>query len=156
VTAIFFISIGAILIRKGNRYLRSAAAAGQWPIVRGKVISSDVVRRVEKTQDGPSVLFIPAVHYLYDADGVRRDGRTIRTGLEDRGYLIEQQARDHVAKYPAGSKVPVRYDPQNPTEAVLELGQIGAGNNLLAGILLTLVGIAAVAFTVFSVVVPDS
>jgi hypothetical protein len=55
-----------------------------------------------------------------------------------------------------GSKVPVRYDPHNPADAVLELGQTGAGNNLLAGILLMLIGIGGVAFTVFSVVTPSS
>jgi hypothetical protein len=52
--------------------------------------------------------------------------------------------------------VPVRYDPQNPADAVLELGQIGAGNNLLAGVLLMLVGAGGAAFTVFSVVTPGS
>ena len=31
--AVFFMSVGAHLIRKGNRYLRIAAAAAQWPIV---------------------------------------------------------------------------------------------------------------------------
>jgi hypothetical protein len=156
VTAIFFISVGAILIRKGNRYLRIAAAAAQWPMVTGKVVSSDVAKRVERTEDGSSEYFIPQVHYVYHADGLSRDGRVIRTGLEDRGYSLEQQARDCIARYSAGSKVPVRYDPQNPADAVLELGQTGAGNNLIAGILLMLIGIGGVAFTIFSVVTPSS
>jgi hypothetical protein len=30
IATIFFISVGAILIRKGNRYLRIVAAAAQW------------------------------------------------------------------------------------------------------------------------------
>jgi hypothetical protein len=50
----------------------------------------------------------------------------------------------------------VRYDPQNPADAVLEPGQIGAGNNLVAGVLFILVGVGALAFTVFSVVTPGS
>jgi len=156
VTAIFFLSVGAILIRKGNRYLRIAAAVGQWPIVTGKVVSSNVAKRVHRTQDDSTEYFVPQVHYVYHADGIRRDGRVIRAGLEDRGYPLEQQALDCVAKYSAGSKVPVRYDPQNPADAVLEPGQMGAGSNLLAGILLMLVGIGGVAFTIFSVVTPGS
>jgi hypothetical protein len=82
-------------------------------------------------------------------------GRVIRVGLENRGYSREQQARELLARYSGGSKVDVRYDPQNPAMAVLELGQIGGGSNLLAGFLLMLVGIGAGVFTVFSTVTPS-
>jgi hypothetical protein len=156
IAATFFISVGAILFRKGNRYLRIATAAAQWPTVTGKVVSSDVVTRIDRTEDGPITCFIPQVHYVYDADGVSRDGSVIQPGLENRGYSLEQQAREHVARYSVGSSVPVRYDPRDPANVVLELGQIGGGSNLLAGILLMLVGIGGVAFTVFSIVTPSN
>ena len=156
IAAVFFISVGAMLIRKGNRYLRIAAATAQWPIVTGEVVSTDVVKRIDRTQDGPSTYFVPQVHYVYHADGVRRDGSVIRVGMENSGYPLERQAREYLARYLAGSKVPVRYDPQAPENAVLEPGQVGGGRNLLAGILLLLVGIAGVAFTVFSIVTPGN
>jgi hypothetical protein len=153
---VFFISVAAILISKGNRYLRIAAAATQWPIVTGKVISMEIVKRIDKSEDGPSTVFVPQIRYVYDTDGVSRDGNVIRIGLEDRGYSREQQASEFLNRYPVGSKVAVRYDPQNPATAVLELGQVGGGANLFAGILLMLVGTAAVAFTVFSIVTPSN
>jgi hypothetical protein len=153
--AVFFMSVGAYLIRKGNRYLRIAAAVAQWPIVTGTVTSTEIVKRIEKTEDGPSTVFVPQVHYVYRTDGVSRNGRVIRVGLENRGYSREQQARELLARYSVGSKVEVRYDPQNPAIAVLELGQVGGGSNLLAGVLLTLVGIGGVVFTVFSIVTPS-
>ena len=153
--AVFFMSVGAYLIRKGNRYLRIAAAAAQWPIVTGTVTLTEIVKRIEKTEDGPSTVFVPQVQYVYRADGVSRNGRVIRVGLENRGYSREQQARELLARYSVGSKVEVRYDPQNPAIAVLELGQVGGGSNLLAGVLLTLVGIGGVVFTVFSIVTPS-
>ena len=156
IATIFFIFVGAMLIRKGNRYLRIAAAAAQWPIVTGKVVSTNVVKRIDRTQDGPSTFFVPQVHYVYHADGISRDGSIIRVGMENRGYWLEQQARDYVARYPVGSRVPVRYDPQNPANAVLELGQLGGGSNLFAGIFLMLVGVGGVAFTVFSIVTPSN
>lgn len=56
----FFISVGAMLIRKGNRYLRLAAAAAQWPVVAGKVLSVEIVERIDKTEDGPSKVFVSA------------------------------------------------------------------------------------------------
>jgi hypothetical protein len=152
----FFISVGAMLLRKGNRYLRIASAAAQWPIVTGQVVSTEIVKRIDRTEDGPSTYFIPQVHYVYNADGVSRDGSVIQVGLENRGYSLEQRAREHVARYSVGSNVPVRYDPQNPANAVLELGQVGGGSNLLAGTLLMLVGIGGAAFTVFSIVTPSN
>lgn len=80
----------------------------------------------------------------------------IRVGMENRGYLREGQAREYLARYSVGSKIPVRYDPQDPANAVLEPGQVGGGRNLFAGTLLVLVGIAGVAFTVFSIVTPSN
>jgi hypothetical protein len=151
IAAIFFLSVGAMLIRKGNRYRRIAATAAQWPIVTGKVVASEVASH---TDGDAGDYFVPQVHYAYQVEGVSRNGRVIRAGLGDRGYPLERQAREDVARYGVGSKVAVRYDPQNPADAVLELGQIGAGNNLVAGVLLMLVGVAGVAFTVFSVVTP--
>lgn len=155
IAAILFTSIGAMLIRKGNRYLRVGADVSQWPIVTGKVVSSEVVKRIDKTGDGPTTVFVPHVLYAYNPDGVRRDGRFIQIGLEERG-CAGKLARDYVDKYSVGSRVPVRYDPQNPANAVLEPGQIGGGSNLLAGILLALVGLGGVAFTVFAIVTPSN
>jgi hypothetical protein len=152
---ILFMSIGAMLIRKGNRYLRIAAAAAQWPVVTGRVVSSEVVKRIDKTEDGSTTVFIPRVLYAYNPDGVRRNGRFIQIGLEERG-CVEKRAQDYVDKYRVGSRVPVRYDPQNPANTVLELGQVGGGSNLLAGILLALVGLGGVAFTVFAIVTPSN
>jgi hypothetical protein len=152
---ILFLSIGAMLIRKGNRYLQLATAAAQWPVVTGKVVSSEVVKRIDKTEDGSTTVFIPHVLYAYNPDGVRRSGRLIQIGLEERG-CVEKGAQDYVDKYGVGSRVPVRYDPQNPANAVLELGQVGGGSNLLAGILLALVGLGGVAFTVFAIVTPSN
>ena len=111
---IFFLSVGAMLIRKGNRYRHIAATAAQWPIVTGAVVSSKVVKH---TDSDSGDYFIPKVQYLYEVDGISQNGHVIRAGLEDRGYPLEQQARDDVAKYPVGSQVPVRYDPQNPADA---------------------------------------
>src|SRR5487761_2038310 len=97
IATVFFISVGAMLIRKGNRYLRIAAAAAQWPIVTGEVVSTDVVERIDRTQDGPNTYFVPQVRYVYHADGVRRDGSVIRVGMENSGYPLERQARECLA-----------------------------------------------------------
>jgi hypothetical protein len=48
----------------------------------------------------------------------------------------------------------VRYDPQNPRSAVLEIGQVGAGRYLFAGALLAGVGLGAVVFAIWSATLP--
>ena len=152
IATILFCAVGAMLIRKGNRYLRIAADAAQWPVVTGEVVSSEVARIADSDYGD---YFTPKVHYVYHVDGVSWNGSVIRAGLADRGYPLEQRARDDVAKYAAGSNVAVRYDPQNPSEAVLELGQTGGGRNVAAGVLFMLVGVGGLAFTVFSIVTPS-
>jgi hypothetical protein len=92
---------------------------------QGKVVSSEVVKRIDKTEDGSTTVFIPHVLYAYNPDGVRRSGRFIQIGLEERG-CVEKRAQDYVDKYGVGSRVPVRYDPQNPANAVLEQGKSAA------------------------------
>ena len=69
---IFFISVGAMLIRKGNRYRHIAATAAQWPTVTGKVVSSEVAKH---TDNDSGDYFVPKVHYVYRVDGAGRNGR---------------------------------------------------------------------------------
>jgi hypothetical protein len=94
------------------------------------------------------------VRYAYTANGVGYQGDVIRIGLEDLGYFKETQACDHLARYPVGAAIAVRYDPQNPHVAVLEIGQVGAARYLFAGTLFAGVGIGALVFAIWSATLP--
>jgi hypothetical protein len=115
---------------------------------RGKVISTDVVKRVFKSQDQFDY-FVPRIRYEYTANGIRRQGDVIRIGLDEMGYLEDNKARKHIGLYPAGTTIPVRYDPQDPEHAVLETGHVGVTRKILAGI-----GIAAIVFSIWSASLP--
>ena len=58
------------------------------------------------------------------------------------------------ALFSVGATVAVRYHPQEPELAVLEIGQVGAARYLLAGSLLAGVGVAAVVFAIWSATLP--
>lgn len=84
VTALAFLGIGYFISRK-------AVAAEQWPTTDGTVISTDVVKRVFKSQDGFDY-FVPRIRYEYTTNGIRRHGDVIRIGLDEMGYLEEKKA----------------------------------------------------------------
>ena len=152
-TALVFLGLGYFLLSKAIRARRLAAAVEQWPTANGTVIAADIVKRVSKSEDEFDS-FIPEVRYAYKANGSRREGRVIRIGLDEMGYIQEKQACDHIARYPVGAKILVRYDPQDPEQAVLETGQVGAGRKMFAGSLLAGIGVAAIVFAIWIATLP--
>ncbi len=148
--ALVFVGLGFLVLRNaiGNR--RRAAAAAQWPTCDGRVISADVDKRVSKSAEQEFNYFVPRIRYEYTANGIRRQGEIIRIGLDDIGYPEEQKAREHIALYPVGKTIPVRYDPQNPDDSVLEVGELGVTRKIVAGVIFASLGAAAIVFAVWS------
>jgi hypothetical protein len=151
--ALVFLSIGFFLTSKALHYRRMAAAALRWPVAEGVVLAAEVVKRTSKSDDEFDS-YLPKLRYAYTVDGIRYEGDVIRIGLADLGYVNETQARDHMARYPVGAAIAVRYDPQHPHGAVLEIGQVGAVRYLLAGTLLGGVGVGALVFAIWSATLP--
>jgi Protein of unknown function (DUF3592) len=151
--ALVFLSIGLFLLFKAIRYRRLAAEVVQWPVAEGSVIAAEFIKRESKSDDEFDS-YIPKVRYAYTVNGVGYEGDVIRIGLADLGYVSEKQARDHVARYPVGATIAVRYDPQNLQRAVLEIGQLGAARYLFAGTLFAGVGVGALVFAIWSATLP--
>lgn len=152
-SALVFLGIGFFILRKAIRNRRVAAAAAHWPTTKGTVISSDVVKRVSRSEQEFDY-FVPQIRYEYEANGIRRQGDVIRIGLDDMGYPEEKKAREHIALYPVGTTIPVRYDPQDPEHAVLEIGQVGVTRKIFAGFIFAGIGIAAIVFAIWSASLP--
>lgn len=156
VTALVFLGLGFFMLRKAIRNRRMAAAAAQWPTTDGTVISTDVVKRTHKSENGGFDYFVPQIRYEYKANGSRRQGNVIRIGLDDMGYMEENKAREHVARYPVGATIPVRYDPDHPDDAVLEIGEVGVTRKIFAGAILAALGVAAIVFAIWSATLPPA
>ncbi len=153
IAALVFLGTGFFIQRKALRNRRMAAAAAQWPTTDGKVISTDVVRRVSKSEHEFDY-FVPEIRYEYKTNGISHQGDVIRIGLDDMGYPEEKKAREHIALYPVGSTIAVRYDPQDPEHAVLEIEQVGVTRKIVAGFIFAGIGIAAIAFAIWSASLP--
>ena len=91
---------------------RRMATVSQWLSTMGTVVMSTIDRR--STSDGYTDY--PVVQYSYQIGGQPYQSTKLAPGPEVGGT----GARKVVAKYPAGAQMMVFYDPQNPSDAVLE------------------------------------
>ena len=91
---------------------RKMATVSQWPSTMGVVQMSTIEQR--SSDDGYTDY--PVVQYSYQVGGQSYQSMKLAPGPEVGG----SGARNIVAKYPAGAQVMVFYNPQNPSDAVLE------------------------------------
>ena len=102
---------GASLVATRRMRRRSARSpAARWPQVSGTVVSASV----QVSHNGTGRHETPIVLYRYRVGAQEFQGNRVRL-KRDGG-----RACDTVARYPAGSCVPVFYDPRNPAESALE------------------------------------
>jgi hypothetical protein len=98
------------------RSLRMGLASKNWPNVRGIVKESSVE---EKSESEGGVIYRPKIIYSYRVDDCDyesdRSFSWIRSGWRKRVANI-------VERYPQGSDVEVYFNPDNPSQAVLERG----------------------------------
>lgn len=92
----------------GVRGLGLGAPDRDWPSVPGRVTGS-------RRTDGENVV----VEYHYKVDGVWHDGDVLHAGQS-----VDSRAENRMLtrKYPVGAEVPVYYDPDDPSTAVLIRG----------------------------------
>jgi hypothetical protein len=91
---------------------RKVAQAKTWPAALGTVLFSTIEWR--RSNKGSAAY--PVVQYSYQVQGQGYQGRKIMPGPEVGGT----GAHKVVARYPIGTQVMVYYNPQNPSEALLE------------------------------------
>ena len=118
---------------------RKAAASQSWPTAPGVVVSAAVHESVNQNEDGPDTYsYQPKIVYTYQVGGAsyQSDRYSFGAGSANRGS-VEQV----IARYTPGMAVSVRYNPEKPTEAVLQSEAGGANIFLIAGIVLTVIGV---------------
>ena len=92
---------------------RKMAAVSQWPSTMGTVKMSAIEQR--SSSEGGYTDY-PVVQYSYQVGGQAYQSYKLAPGPEVGG----SGARKVVERYPAGAQVMVFYNPENPSEAVLE------------------------------------
>lgn len=93
---------------------RKMNAVQSWSTTMGTVTSSYLERRRSSNNSGSTNY--PVVHYTYQVGGQAYQSSKIAPGMEVGGT----GAGKVVERYPMGAQVMVFYDPQKPSDAVLE------------------------------------
>ena len=91
---------------------RKMAAVSQWPSTMGTVMMS----RVESRSTSDGYTDYPVVQYSYQVGGQPYQSMKLAPGPDVGG----SGASKIVAKYPPGAQVMVFYNPQDPSDAMLE------------------------------------
>jgi hypothetical protein len=110
-----FMLINAILLIIIFATQRKASAARNWPSAVGTIIESSLETR--RSSNNRGWVNYPRVVYTYNVSGQPYISNRVSPGMEVGGT----SAPGVIAKYPLGSQVKAYYNPQNPSEAALEI-----------------------------------
>lgn len=118
--AVIMLLIGALLISLGLFTLQRHRAAAGWPQAPAVIEVSEIVA---ERHFNDNLMYRPKIRYRYSAPGGPFAGdKMANTG---KLYTKEKEAQRIAARYPVGGTVMARYNPADPSEAVLERGASG-------------------------------
>lgn len=90
-------------------------ASRRWPSVQGRILQSTLDRH---SRSGSGYSYTPRIRYAYVVDRQEYESSQINFwGVVGGSEWI---ARRTTARYPEGARVPVYYNPEGPSEAVLD------------------------------------
>ncbi len=136
--ALIALFIGALLISLGLFTLQRHRAAAGWPQAPGIIEASEVVG---ERHFKDNLMYRAKVRYRYSAPGGPYTGE--KTASTGKLYSKERDARKIAARYPVGGTVLARYNPADPSEAVLERGVSGGIWLVCFGLLCWIAPVAA-------------
>nr|UXE45366.1 hypothetical protein Hi04_10k_c4711_00012 [uncultured bacterium] len=108
-----------------GRPVWQAWRAGRWPHAEGTVTRSwteTVTREINPTDNtAPTTTrFNVRVNFSYLVGGTTHAGDRVTFFPSTMSHGFPQLAREHCDRYAAGTTLDVRYDPRNPSDAVIE------------------------------------
>ncbi len=104
--------MGAVIFQ-GVRLVSSSS----WPTTEGRVLSSHVDSYVDSEGD---TMYSAEVYYEYIVGGATYRGDLIRFGSNSGSTSARRSQQRIVDNYPVGASILVYYNPDDPTDAVLE------------------------------------
>lgn len=113
--ALFFGGFGLFLIIHAQRSKQKAQQSQSWPVAKGIITQTDI----RTQEDDETVRYVPVVHYTYEVAGLVYEGKRVAFG-SDVEFGSRQKAAEYLAAYPLDTEVSVYYNPEKPSEAVLQ------------------------------------
>ena len=140
VAGFIFAGIGLIMLVRGLLDFRTTRLSQNWPTIEGQIIQATIEESMESDNDGfTSKRYTPSVLYTYTLVGQQYTSDKITFGAKWR-YPSRNEAESKL-NYQTGERIQVYYNPENPSQAVLEAGAVrGVWGTLLIGIVFSIIG----------------
>lgn len=127
-TALYLVSVLVValglcfvfLVPQGYRSYEAQSEAENWPQTAGEVILSEVVEQDRYRDPKEKELVQPKVVTQYTVNGITYKTRDIHFNQSRTWSTDYGQATKITNQYPTGTEVPVYYNPENPSQAVLK------------------------------------
>ena len=128
-------AIGVVLIVLYFRNKSKSAASQSWPSVVGRVTSTDIAMQSNDDEDNLSYSFLPKINFEYQVGGQVYQAHRFSFGSEP-SFSSRGKAEGFLSPYPLNAQVKVFYNPEKPSEAVLEQKMRSMTTGLIVGIIL--------------------
>ncbi len=140
VVGYLFIVGGLIVGWRALKDWKRYRSSHNWIPIPGVISESYINSRV--SPDDGETTYIHVITYMYQLVGNSYQGSRVSFGSEEVSYGSEKKAACLVARYPAGSQQTVYYDPDDPSQSVLE--QKYNTNNAIMFLILVILGAAMI------------
>jgi len=135
-----FGGVGVYALYQTNRGRRQADESQGWANTFGSIVESRLDQSTNYSEDGPTVSYSPLVRYTYSVIGQPFTGEKITFGLTE-AHSRSSKAQEVLNRYPLGKQVTVYYDPNDPSQAILERRAGGGVAGWIVGILFLVAGL---------------
>jgi hypothetical protein len=141
---VLFVGGGVFMIYLGRRSQKKADASQNWPSVNGTIQDVRAAKNYRSSADDDLEVptYSPKLRYSYSVGAAEYSSDRIAFGY-GKTFSSESAALSSIQKYSQGSLVTVYYNPEDPTEAVLERKNERQVWGLVGGILLIVLGLCS-------------
>lgn len=141
IVCLLFISIGVGMLIKLVQQFGKLQQSKHWISTSGKITSSDLDAQVTTEDDGyQTTTYLAKVNFTYEANGNTYESDRVNIDYGMRTSNIRKQ-QSVVEQYPVGSNVTVYYDPEDPSQSVLEKKVNGAFTTILVSAVFIAIGV---------------
>jgi uncharacterized protein DUF3592 len=116
VTAIMGLVVSIHAIREQVK----ARWAKSWPTALGKIMDS----RLREVRSRKGITYQTYILFEYSVNEISHRSDVCRVGANESSSSLIGAANKTLARYPMGADVMVYFNPENPTESVLEPGKV--------------------------------
>jgi hypothetical protein len=146
-----FLVIGIVFFFNATRNRKKAEESLLWPTTKGLICAATMKEHKHQDSKGrrTTSTYEPVIEYTYTVMGQSYTGNKVALGVRS---FDSNQAYEIFNRFPLGNHVDVHYNPQNPSEAILETHFRGQVTTFIMSIALGVIGLALLIVSIFTLI----